>query len=322
MKNFKEFILEFKQDMRPKAVVIIGGPGAGKTYWMSEHSKDHIPHWMTQSQYKKLFGSTNVSKRLDMDHNLEQHQKENCREIARIMLTAKRGSADKGWFDKFIKLKQQLMNEACEKGKSPKVDLSQIKWEFIEPWVEKINNARDKDRDRIMKDYYRAFKNEYWKKIFASDFSRRATSKKEYKQTYKDKFKGLLNIEDGEDIKQWFGPQDICLAICGDEIEKFEEVQHASDGQHAIYVIYLDIPVNMSIEADKNRDRSVGEKMVREKIADIHKVWEVLKKDFPKYDIYKLIHYETKQGKHPDWKLTELFINLNGKIKKLIDEKL
>ena len=67
---------------------------------------------------------------------------------------------------------------------------------------------------------------------------------------------------------------------------------------------------------------SIGEKLVREKIADIHKVWEVLKHDFPKYEIYKLIHYETEQGEHPNWKLTEMFMNVNGKVKKMIDDKL
>ena len=322
MKSFKQFILEFKQDMMPKAVVIIGGPGAGKTYWMSEHSKDNTPHWMTQSQYKKLFNSNNTGRRLDMDHNLEQHQKENCNEIARIMLTAHRGGGSKDWFEKFIKTKQAIMDEACERGNSPKVDLSQITWEFIEPWVKRINNAKPKQQSKIIHEYYDAFKKEYWKKIFASDFSRRAESKKEYKQTYRDKFNGLLNIDDGEEIKQWFGPSDICLAITGDDVDKFDEIKKASNGRHAIYVIYLDIPINMAIEADKKRDRTIGEKLVREKIADIHKVWEVLKHDFPKYEIYKLIHYETEQGEHPNWKLTEMFMNVNGKVKKMIDDKL
>ena len=40
MKSLKEYtrvILEFKEDQKPKCVIIIGGPGAGKSYWMSAH---------------------------------------------------------------------------------------------------------------------------------------------------------------------------------------------------------------------------------------------------------------------------------------------
>ena len=38
MKSLKELtkmVLEFKEDQMPKCVIIIGGPGAGKTYWMN-----------------------------------------------------------------------------------------------------------------------------------------------------------------------------------------------------------------------------------------------------------------------------------------------
>lgn len=312
MKSFSEYIFEFKQDLMPKCIVIIGGPGAGKTYWMSEHNKDNIPSWMTASEFKKLFGTTNASKRLDSDHNLEQHQNANCKEIAEIMLSARENDADKNWFNNFIKIKQEVMDKACEKGKSPKVDLSVIDWDFVEPWQAKIRNS--KNREKTKKEYYAAFKKEYWKPIFASDFSRRYKAKADYNSTYFDKFNTIIAKED--DIQK-INTNDVCIAICGDSIDKFEKIKKASNGNHAIYVVYLDVPTEMSIEADKNRDRTIGEEKVREKLKGVHETWEILKKDFPKYDIYKLIHYTTPIGKHPNWSISECYAYLNGKIRKI-----
>ena len=319
MKTLSEYIFEFKQDLMPKCIVIIGGPGAGKTYWMSEHNEHEVPSWMTVSQYKKLFGSSNVSKRLDSDHNLEKYQNDNCKEIANIMLTAKVNDADKNWFDKFIQSKQEVMDKACEKGDSPKVDLSIIDWDFIEPWKNKLSNAKNNsEKNKIKTEYFLAFKKEYWKTIFASDFSKRYKAKEDYNSTYYDKFNTIINTknEDGEEIEK-INSNDVCIAICGDSIKKFEKIQKASNGNHAIYVVYLDIPEEMSIEADKNRDRTIGASKVKEKLEGVHKTWEILKKDFPKYDIYKLIHYITPMGKHPNWEMSECYAYLNGKIKKI-----
>ena len=39
MKTLYDYITEFKVDLMPQCVVVMGGPGAGKTYWMNNSSK-------------------------------------------------------------------------------------------------------------------------------------------------------------------------------------------------------------------------------------------------------------------------------------------
>lgn len=37
MISLLQYLTEFKQDLMPQCVVVIGGPGAGKTYWMNHN---------------------------------------------------------------------------------------------------------------------------------------------------------------------------------------------------------------------------------------------------------------------------------------------
>lgn len=39
MINLFQYLTEFKQDLMPQCVVVMGGPGAGKTYWMNNSAK-------------------------------------------------------------------------------------------------------------------------------------------------------------------------------------------------------------------------------------------------------------------------------------------
>lgn len=311
LSQYNELIVEFKQDNMPKCVVIIGGPGAGKTYWMSEHThKDEngVGHH-EDSGFKKLFGTPNVAKKLDMDHNLEQVQKENAKAIAKILLTGVKEGADKEWFDKFIKTKQDIMDRAVDYGKkSPMVDLSLIDYNFIAEWGAKYNES--KQSRKVLQEFQNAFVKEYWRKIFASDFSRRDTSKAEYKKTFWRKLSGLVDFKGGEEIYDGlFSDSDVCIAITGDDISKISEIQNASKGHHAVYIIYLDIPLEMSIAADQKRDRHVGPEMVKDKIEGVHKTWDQLKDRFEDMGIWKMYHLETPVGSHPNWSVTQSFIN-------------
>ena len=75
MKNLYQYLTEWKQDMMPQCVVVVGGPGAGKTYWMNHSSK-------------KFFQNNIVPRKLDADHNLEKFQKEHMNVFAEQLLRA------------------------------------------------------------------------------------------------------------------------------------------------------------------------------------------------------------------------------------------
>jgi hypothetical protein len=74
--------------------------------------------------------------------------------------------------------------------------------------------------------------------------------------------------------------------------------------------VYLDVPVEMSVRQDAERKRSLGEKMVREILGDIHDCWEQLKGEYKALGITKLVHMVTREDlKHPDWKVAKEYIN-------------
>ena len=60
MKNLYQYLTEWKQDMMPQCVVVVGGPGAGKTYWMNHSSKKFFQNNIVNLfQYRKRFKKYN-----------------------------------------------------------------------------------------------------------------------------------------------------------------------------------------------------------------------------------------------------------------------
>ena len=111
-------------------------------------------------------------------------------------------------------------------------------------------------------------------------------------------------------LKDLCGQSDVIVAICGDEMKKFEEIIATCGGTHSITVVYLNVPVEMSIRQDAERKRSLGEKMVREILADVQKTWEVLKGEYRALGITKLVEMKTRADlKHPEWKVANEYIN-------------
>lgn len=318
LQEYTKFILEFKEDQMPKCVIIIGGPGAGKTYWMSSHliepdKNDKSKNYREISGYEKLFGHTNVSKILDMDHNLEQVQKENAKQIAQILLTGMHSGADKKWFEDYLNAREDAMNSAVEYGKkSPVVDLQPIidDYEWFVEQAQAYHSAHDKGK--FVNHFKNEFTERYWYKIFAMDFSQRDKSKKAYKQTFSSKLAGLIDYDaDEEIINIAKSPSDICIAITGDDIKKIQDIIDASAGSHAIYIVYLDLSEKMSLEGNARRARKLSEELVKQKIAGVHKTWDELLSDdtWQKMGIWMMYHLTTPDGKYPQWEVEETFRN-------------
>lgn len=267
----ESLLLEFKQDLMPQTILVIGGPGAGKTYWM-EHDAPN---------FFKRYGDY---KRLDSDHNLMVVQRENCKDMAYEILNDCRTDSISPYknqqetFNELIKRKQAEYDENSKKNGSPLTDLSQIKLKWCKPWLERFTKATPDYKDKVYKEYEQAFFKEYFNKVFASDFSSRHLSQKQY---YKD----LENKLGGDSVTKM--KNDVIVALTGDKISKFEDLIKLSEGR-SVVVVYLNIPEEISVAQDAKRNRSVGREMIHNKLENIHKTWDYLTKNFEDMGIFRM----------------------------------
>lgn len=298
MISLLQYLTEFKQDLMPQCVVVIGGPGAGKTYWMNHNSK-------------KFFQNNITPRKLDSDHNLEKFQKKHMNEFAEQIMRAilpnvvSDAKSRKKAFANAVAQEQEAMDAAVGYGKISKtLDISDISYEFVKTWADRYSNAQDSKKDEVLGLYLKAFSKEYFDDLFASDFSVRKYSKEEYKKDFQSKLRGELEGLD------FVGPSDVIIAITGDELKKFEDIVNVCGKTHSITVIYLDVPEEMSVRQDAERKRSLGEKMVKQILADVRSTWKELIDAYKGLGITKLVHMVTNPNlKHPDWRVEKEYIN-------------
>lgn len=309
MKELKEFLVEslmineFKQDLKPQTIIVMGGPGAGKTYWMEKEAK---------SFFKR---NGHDYKRLDSDHNLEVVQRENCKRVAfEIMNNCRTDSRSpfRTQGETFYNLIQDLQkdfDETSKKNGSPLTELSKIELKWCKPWLKRYTEAVEDYKQAVYDEYERAFFKEYFHKIFASDFSKRHISKAAYA---KDMVKKLHNVQDVEGASVLLS-NDTIVAITGDKISKIEEIVSLTQGT-SVVVVYLNIPEEISVAQDAKRSRSVGPQMIHDKLEGIHKTWEELVRSYDErgiFRMYELVPSEQslKAGKIIGWEIKKQYIN-------------
>lgn len=307
--NNENIINEWKQDLMPQCIVVIGGPGAGKTYWM-----DHYAH-----EFFKKNNNANINlafKRLDSDNNLRKYQLLHVDEFVEGIILSCAGDAIVGddirspraAFNKYIESKQAEMDEKCAAGGSKTIDLSVIDWSFCKGFINRYDHAESKriSQQKIIDEFKDKFKEKYFDALFASDFSVRKLSKAEYKKDFNDKLKGEI------DGLEFVGPSDVVIAITGDKLEKFEEIVDVCGNTHAITVVYLNVPEELSVRQDAQRPRSVGPELIHQKLIDIHKTWDELIDEYKRIGIYKLVEMiDINNGKEkfPKWKAKTEYVN-------------
>lgn len=298
MISLLQYLTEFKQDLMPQCVIVIGGPGAGKTYWMNHNSK-------------KFFQNNITPRKLDSDHNLEKFQKKHMNEFAEQIMRAilpeavSDAKSRKKAFKDALAQEQETMDAAVGYGKISKMlDISDIDYEFVKTWSDRYSNAQDSKKDEVLGLYLKAFMKEYFDDLFASDFSVRKYSKEEYKKDFQSKLRGELEGLD------FVGLSDVIIAITGDELKKFEDIVNVCGKTHSITVVYLDVPEEMSVRQDAQRKRSLGEKMVKQILADVRSTWKELIDAYKGLGITKLVHMVTNpELKHPVWGVEKEHIN-------------
>lgn len=302
MKQLQEFLVEslmineFKQDLKQQTIIVMGGPGAGKTYWM-EHDAQNF--FKRHGDYK----------RLDSDHNLVVVQRENCKQLAyEIMNDCRTDSISphrnqQETFNELIKRKQAEFDEKSKKNGSPLTDLSQIQLKWLKPWLDRFTKAVDEYREKVYQEYETAFFKEYFDKVFASDFSSRHISKKQYQKDMLKKLGGdAMGLKD-----------DVIVAITGDKVSKIEEIIELS-GDNSIVVVYLNIPEEISVAQDAKRTRSVGRQMIHDKLEGIHQTWEELIRTYQDLGIFRMYELvptakSIAAGAIKGWEIKKQYIN-------------
>ena len=293
-----QYINEWKTDMMPQCIVVMGGPGAGKTYWMDNNAK-------------KFFQNNITPRKLDQDWNLAKFQKKHVDEFCEQLLLAilpdavNDAKSRKEAFQKALQQEQEAMDAAVDYGKiSRTLDISDVDFDFVKIWSDRYSNAQDSQKEKVMNLYKRAFMKEYFDSLFASDFSVRKHSKEEYKRDFQAKLKGELKDID------FIGPSDVIIAITGSDIEKFEEIAEVCGKTHSITVVYLNVPEEMSVRQDKERNRSLGEEMVKSILQEVHDTWQILIDRYKGLGITKLVEMKTDASlKHPRWEVAKEYVN-------------
>lgn len=270
MKNFAEYINEFKSDMKPKTVILMGNGGQGKTFFMDNMLKDFM------AANKLAIGDF---KKLDVDNNLAKEEREHFIEIAKSIYKC----TSKDEFDRYIDKEQNFIEAESIKGNSPiNFDLHDIDWEWC------VGN-----KDKSEREFVNLFLTKY-DLMVANDFSWRSKAKKSYK----------------EDLKLKIPASDCAICITGDDISKIEEICNLATPEHIVIIIYLHGDVSRSLAGESLRKRKGGSEMILRKEEGIKSTWAKLKKTHSDIGVYRMFELidDAPEAKFPNWKLNKVFV--------------
>ena len=286
-KLLEKLILEHRNDLKPIICIIIGGPGAGKTYWM-QHKADAFL-WQ---QFKQL----------DIDHTLRKYQLETCDEVADELISSLSDYevCVNGTKQSFNKVKQDIQNRLNERTDrvgsfNMYIDIMNIDvnskignrtlWEWAKA-MDKID--KDDKLEEFLLKYKKEFYKTYFKTIFASDFSKRDKASAEYDKNLMTKL--------SDDV--FNNNNSTCIAITGKSKSDIkwiiDQVKHTDS---VISIVYIDTPLEDAIVYDKERDRTVGEQFVRDTMGKISMTWDELEQDYESMGIWKMFHLKPVKNK-------------------------
>lgn len=306
MKSLLEYINEWKEDLTSQVIMIMGTPGCGKTYWMQHNG---IKFFKTQ-------GIKLNPKELDIDHTLKFFQIVDfpnfCNRVINYKNTAifnksnfkDAHNKDKAW-KMFIDNEKKRYTELNQTNGGletniPKVEL--IDYEFIAPWMSRYDNAKDDQKDKVFNEFTKAMYDEYFNKVFASDFSVRDQAKAEY---------------NGDLIKKIASKSDVFVAISGAKFATIKEIADLClNNNLTCRIVYLHGSVEKAVGQDAKRERSGGKNFVIDYANKIDKVWEKIidesAEEYYKnnniYCIYEFIDEKEKDIlSYPIWKLNKIY---------------
>ena len=306
MKSLIEYINEWKEDLGNQVIMIMGTPGCGKTYWMQHNG----------IRFFKSQGITLHPKELDIDHTLKYFQiidfPNFCERIINYKNTTifnKKNfkdahNKDKAW-EMFIDNEKKRYTELNQKNKGLATNIPQVElidYKFVAPWLTRYDNAKEDQKEKIFNEFIKAMYNEYFNKVFASDFSVRNQAKEEYD----------VNL-----VTKIIGKSDLFIAISG---AKFKTIKNIADlckeNNSVCRIVYLHGSLEKAIGQDAKRERSGGKDFVVDYANKIDKVWEKLidpsseeyYKNIGIYQVYELFDEKNDDiESYPVWKLNKIY---------------
>lgn len=288
MQNLTQFIETYQInehliDSAPQMIFIMGLPASGKSTFI-------------EKTLPGLFPSLGQARTLDSDIQLHKRQKEMAMSFAETAYNAK----DASEYEESKTNMENMFNSS----KAQTMLGIQFKISTEWSWVEEHKNLS-----------FGKFKGEFLKDFFAKDWAVNFAVRPVAKQDMKELTKMKLSPEEYEGM-EIYNANDVVIPITGDDISKFQKYIKNSSDKFAISIIYLDMPVETSVEKDegrrKNTGRGVGRKLIEEKAEGIAQTWAYLSRGgFKQEGIYKMYHYKFIEipGKWGTYKLEKEFVN-------------
>jgi dephospho-CoA kinase len=287
MKDLSQFIGHYSInehliDSAPQMILIIGLPASGKSTFITMH----LP---------KYFPSIKQTRTLDSDIQLHKRQKESAMAFANAIYSQTE--------DEFNAHKQDVMSTFNSTDAQKMLGFNfniTTDWD----WVQKYKHlAVGKFQNQFLKDFF--------VKDWAVNFAVRPVAIQDMQELTKHK----LSPEEFERT-EIFNNNDVVIPMTGDNKAKITKlIQDASD-KFAVSVVYLDMPMEVSVEKDEGRrkksGRGVGRELIEMKDEGIKATWDYLSKGgFKKEGIYKLLHfkYVPVPGAWGEYKLHKEYIN-------------
>lgn len=269
MQSLKDFIEiyqinEHLIDSAPQMIFIMGLPAAGKSTFINKT----LP---------KYFSNIGQPRTLDSDIQLHKRQKESAIRFAEEIYNAETEEefelAKSKIIDTFNSTKAQSML-----GINFKISTD---WQWVQ-------NHKDLSFGKFKGDFIKDFFSKDW----AVNFAVRPIAKQDMKELTKMK----LSPEELNGMET-FNNNDVVIPITGDDITKIQKYVRDSSENFAVSIVYLDMPIEISVEKDEGRrqntGRGVGRQLIEEKAIGIEETWKYLSRGgFKNEGIYKMYHFK------------------------------
>ena len=306
MKSLINYINEWKEDLSAQVIMIMGTPGCGKTWWMQHNG---IRFFKTQ-------GIKLNPKELDIDHTLKYFQIIDFPNFCHRVINYRNTSIydkkthkdyhnnDAAWkaFLKNEKDRYTELNKANGGLDSNIPNVEDVEYEFVAPWLSRYDNASEANKETVFNEFTDAMYKEYFKSIFASDFSVRDKARDEYDNSLLNKIKS---------------DSDVFIAISGAKIKHIKEIaDYCKNTNSTCRIVYLHGVLEKAIGQDAERERSGGKDFVIDYSQKIDQVWEKLidpsaNEYFKNYGIYNIYEFIDEKAddllSYPVWKLKKIY---------------
>ena len=288
MQNLAQFIETYQInehliDSAPQMIFIMGLPASGKSTFV-------------EKTLPKIFPSVGQVRTLDSDIQLNKRQKESAMAFAEEIYNA----ADE---DTFEAAKQRIIDTF---NASPAQKMLGIEFKISTDW-QWVQDHKGMSFGK----FKAAFLKEFFSTDWAVNFAVRPVAKADMKEITDMK----LRPEEYEGM-EIYNSNDVAVPIVGDEINDFQKRIRIASEKFVVSIVYLDIPVEVSVEKDegrrRNTGRGVGRKLIEEKAVGVDATWKYLSRGgFKNEGIYKMYHYKFVEvpGKWGTYKLEKEYVN-------------